>query len=467
MRSSCEEPSGVRRRPALLLVAALVTVLAACGRGGSGVTQSDAGAEGDDGPAATEGADAGLDDVSGVLRFAIRDYFENEATEIVDAYEADRPGVTVELQLLPTDEGSYRQRLLTALLSEELPDVIATYDTIADVLAEAGVTQDLEPVLANSDSLSPDDFAEPFVEAYRTTEGEHEGELHGLPQGADAIVLFYNKAHFDEAGVDYPTDSWTYEDFVDAARAVTVTDGDRTTRYGFTTWYAWQAIYQPMVESMGGEVLDSSGEPQLDSPAALQVWEMLLDPVQEGIFVPPDVQNTQGNYIAPFANGLASMLAGVRAHVPIIRPALTDDWDVAQFPTVNGERKVGSGSVGLALTTAVENEALATDFMEWYFSDDGGLAILAQTYAVVPPIPELYDSDVWRGLEPPPANNDAFVEAIGNGVISPAIPFTAQGGFNDAVSQAQEQVLLGGTAIPDAFAAANEQARSAIREADE
>jgi ABC-type glycerol-3-phosphate transport system substrate-binding protein len=64
--------------------------------------------------------------VAGTISWAIRDYFADQAKELVAAYKSVRPAVTVELQSLPTDEAAYIQRISTARIGNNLPDVIAT-----------------------------------------------------------------------------------------------------------------------------------------------------------------------------------------------------------------------------------------------------------------------------------------------------------------------------------------------------
>lgn len=402
--------------------------------------------------------------LSGTLTFGIRDYFKDQASQIVSAYERHRPGVSVKLQLLPTDVG-YNQKVLAEKISGSLPDVLAIYDVVNDPFADAGITRDLAPLLTGPNGFPKGYFAERFLNQYRVTPGhKHAGEIHGLPQGADAVVLFYNKKHFKEAGIRYPNDSWTYGDLVKTARKLTKKNGSRTVRYGFVASYSWQAIYQALIESFGGRLVSKDGRTALiNSPAALRAWHALLDPIKEGIFVPPDVQKTSGSDEGTFLNGTASMIPFVRALVPEFRSSIKNPWDVAQFPLVNGVRKVGSGSVGLAVTTSAKNVDLAYDFLKWYFSEQGGMRILAKSYAVVPPIPRLYNSPIWRALPPPPANNQVFAEAIAHGVLPGGLPFEVSGGFDDAVLRAEQEVLIKERSIEQAFGDANATITKALR----
>ncbi len=61
-----------------------------------------------------------------------------------------------------------------------------------------------------------------------------EGNLLGLPFKAHPgmAVTYYNQTLFDEAGLDYPTPEWDQAAQLEMAKALTKSDGDRTTQFG-------------------------------------------------------------------------------------------------------------------------------------------------------------------------------------------------------------------------------------------
>ena len=72
----------------------------------------------------------------------------------------------------------------------------------------------------------------------------------GFPAVVDNLSLIYNKTVFDAAGVDYPTDDWTWDDFRDAAKKLT-DPATNTYGYGYsvsgreeTTWQFWPHLWQ-------------------------------------------------------------------------------------------------------------------------------------------------------------------------------------------------------------------------------
>ncbi len=90
--------------------------------------------------------------------------------------------------------------------------------------------------------------------------------------------------------------------------------------------------------------------------------------------------------------------------------------------------------------------------------------MLAETYAVMPPLTSLADSAIWRDLPAPPENNDAYLQAIEDGGSYPDIPFNNQAGVRDVVIQAMDEVLINGTSIEDAFTQANIEANDALND---
>jgi multiple sugar transport system substrate-binding protein len=82
---------------------------------------------------------------------------------------------------------------------------------------------------------------------------------------------------FDAAGLDYPNNEWTWDDFMEAARALTLdTDGDGTIdQWGFSnnSWpppyiFVWQA---------GGELINADfTEVPIDSPEFLEGFDFYL-----------------------------------------------------------------------------------------------------------------------------------------------------------------------------------------------
>ena len=71
----------------------------------------------------------------------------------------------------------------------------------------------------NDDVMELDKYSQAATDLLK---GE-DGSYYGVPFLLDPNVLIYNKAMFDEAGLEYPTEDWTWDDFRTAAAALTKT----------------------------------------------------------------------------------------------------------------------------------------------------------------------------------------------------------------------------------------------------
>ena len=56
---------------------------------------------------------------------------------------------------------------------------------------------------------------------------------------------------FDQAGLDYPDENWTEEDYLTAAEQLTIKEGDRVVQYGQLVSTSW-GNYFPMIWQHGG-----------------------------------------------------------------------------------------------------------------------------------------------------------------------------------------------------------------------
>lgn len=97
-----------------------------------------------------------------------------------------------------------------------------------------------------------------------------QGRIWALPVMAEMPGVFYNKRHFDEAGVSYPEEGWHWDDFVKKVRKLTVYDADGdVVRYGAYMVPRLLPI-EPLAWSNGGAFLSEEGMKAtgyLDDPA--------------------------------------------------------------------------------------------------------------------------------------------------------------------------------------------------------
>lgn len=300
---------------------------------------------------------------------------------VVDAYTAENPGVTINLQPYP-----FAQFFQVAELRLRSADTgIDLVYVDAPLLASYASRGFLSPIDEDIDTAS-------LVPAALDA-GQYEGTQYALPINNSAQVLFYNKALFEAAGITPPAGlsagepasqaevdelaangRWTWEQVADAARDITVTEGGRTTTYGFTV-EQFGELYQlqPFGESLGSEVIGPDGyvaDGYLNSEAwtkAATFWSNLYN---EWAVSPKSLG--YGEAASLFGNGQLAMFAGGTWNLPILEG--TDiDFGVAPYPYFEGGSVVtptGSWYVGVNAASANQEEAM--DFASFLTTGEVG-----------------------------------------------------------------------------------------------
>ncbi|HEX2034982.1 MAG TPA: sugar ABC transporter substrate-binding protein [Chloroflexota bacterium] len=145
-------------------------------------------------------------------------------------FEQKHPGVTLELNFISGTTG-VRDKLKASAAADTSPD--ASHASVAFVRSmwDGGFFEDLTPYVAKTPDVAMSKFIEQAL-----IYNQKQGRIYGIPmEGPDADALFYNKAHFQEVGLDSApekTRTWTYEDLVSAATKLTKGSGADVQRRG-------------------------------------------------------------------------------------------------------------------------------------------------------------------------------------------------------------------------------------------
>ena len=106
-----------------------------------------------------------------------------------------------------------------------------------------------------------------------------EGKQYAIPKDIDTIALWYNKTIFDEMGVDYPDDTWTWDDFAAAAKKLT---NDDHWGYAIAPGNNQEGFYNT-IYSMGGYVIsDDKKTSGFDDPNTIKAMEFFTDMIKDG-----------------------------------------------------------------------------------------------------------------------------------------------------------------------------------------
>lgn len=153
--------------------------------------------------------------------------------------------------------------------------------------------------------------------------GQYDGKYYGIPFRATQSVVYYNKDMFDKAGVEYPKDDWTLDEYIETARKMAEWGKDQGIYGTYTHTYAneWATI-----AAQKGQWYTEDGKCNIKDPAwqkALETRKMLDD---EGIQMP------YGQIVAAKAAINSSFLGGKEAMVTAGSWLVRDMKNKEKFP---------------------------------------------------------------------------------------------------------------------------------------
>ncbi|MGW8318050.1 MAG: extracellular solute-binding protein [Candidatus Promineifilaceae bacterium] len=227
-------------------------------------------------PAAPESAASTAEEPSEAttVRFAVLDLQSGMYNDLIDAFEEENPDIDIktvsveEVLDLPSVTAEWPDDAQRRLVSAA--DVSSYF--YSDESVQDGLLLDLTPLMEADRNFDPADFQPGTLEYFQTR-----GGTWAIPTAANYELIFFNRDLFDQAGADYPQAGWTWDDFLEAAEALTIGEGEETSQWGFVEASPNPAL---MVQSIGGRLFDMSAEPpavMLDDPAALDALRWYTD----------------------------------------------------------------------------------------------------------------------------------------------------------------------------------------------
>ena len=202
----------MKKVAALALAAVMALSLAACGGGSS----SGGSSSGGDSGSSSGGSNA--------LTINIWDSNQQAGLQqIVDEWSAES-GISAKIEVVDWD--NYWTLLEAGASGGTMPDVFWMHSNTAQMYMENDILLDLDPYIEKDETMDLSKYYQGIVDLYTRSDGKH----FAIPKDHDTIALLYNKAIFDQYGVDYPTADWTWEDMYEAAKKIT--EGSNGDVYG-------------------------------------------------------------------------------------------------------------------------------------------------------------------------------------------------------------------------------------------
>ena len=353
------------------------------------------------------------------------------------------PGVTVNYEPIPAE---FQTKLKSQMAGGTAPDVFYVDDQLMTAFAPTGQLLPLDEYMAEA-GVSRDDFIPALLTIFTL-----DGQTYGLPKDWGTLGLVYIPEVFDEVGVDYPTEDWTWDDLRTAAQAIS-----ESTDYGGFCQNADWARFAPWAFSNGGAYANEDfTAAMLDTPEVKDMAQMVFDMYDEGSLV------TASDVGAGWCGeAIGKKLVGMTLEggwmVNFMRQSYPDqDWAavlIPQGPTTRAD-VIFTNAIGVNAST--EYPAAAAAFAIYVTGRENQAAIVETGFAYSTH-PDQADMIV-----------DANDKAIAAGGLLPdsrvAYWGPNTGKVNDIVSKALERVYLGDQDVDESFAQAQEEVDAALSE---
>lgn len=267
-------------------------------------------------------------------------------------------------------------RFLTASASGNAPDVLFWDRWRTALYAPRGVLLPIDELMKR-DGVVEEDF---YSEALR--ELSWNDNLYGLPLTVDARALFYNKTLLDEKGLEPPT---TWEELRNVARELTIWDGDRLVRSGFSLNDA--GLFSMFLKQTGQGMLSEDGNQTTFNNdkglAVLNFWKQLMN---EDKVYKIGFEQGLGEGQDLFVTGQVAMLYTGPWMISTYRK-YGEELNFGIVPPVagpNGDRGSMMGGFGLVIPEAAKNKEGAWAFIKWWLAEPANALLWAKTSLNIP-----------------------------------------------------------------------------------
>lgn len=364
---------------------------------------------------------------------------------VVDAFTEAYPNIIVEYENLSFSD--YFTVLTTQIAGGDAPDVMAMNFENEARYADLGALEDLDPFIER-DNLNLDKYFSSTVGMHR-----HSGIQAGLPATFSIVINFINKDLFDEAGLDYPDENWTWEDLLEAAQAMTKdVDGD-----GIIDQFGYVAGWWPnFVFQNGGQILNEEGRCGLNTSEAIEglqiAVDITLDPEQK-IAPNRDELSASGDWDRFEAGGIGILPMGPWAITPFKQDIQDNfDWDVAPMTSINQPATFMFGN-SYAMSSSSEEKDAAWEFIKFATGEEGSEIRQAGEYEISP-VKTIAANGFLPSLNGYPENAQYFLDATSYAILPVAHPLWNE--MHDIIWPELEQALLGEQSVEEAVAIACE-----------
>ena len=284
-----------------------------------------------------------------VLGYTPGNAFANPFDNAVAQFMKDNPDIKVEITGYSPDDAGFA-KLTTALQGGQGIDLLRLpSDRLPGFVADDLV----EPIDSYLTAADKADILPNVLDVTRLKGGK----AYAWPLWVVPMGIYINKDVFAEAKVDLPSQNWTWEQFVDAAKKTTFKRANGEQVYGFSgfidpgvinTWGLW------MNEDPSVRPVTADGKFGFNNAKTAAGLQRFADLALVHKVTPPDFgAQKDADVKGGFQNKQYAMIVDATGFSPTL-VANKVNFDIYPHPTVNGN-KLTVGAVGLIAVAATKD----------------------------------------------------------------------------------------------------------------
>ena len=351
----------------------------------------------------------------------IWDYFETDAQKemmqsLIDGFNASQDEYEASHVYVPFAD--YEKQLTLGIASGELPDLVILDGCSMASFIQLGLFGDISDA-----DINWDEYMEGPMES-TMLEGKH----YGIPFATNCTALFYNKDLFDAAGIDYPDENTTWDEFHEMAKALTK---DGVSGFGNAATNTDEGTFQCL------QWLYTAGGSYTDIEDGVDAYKLMQEMIEDGSWTKECVNWTQSDVNNNFMAGNLAMqqngpwqIPGIEANAPDLNYGVTvlpkKDADSEQATSILGGENMG--------VVNKDDTSGAEAFLKYYDQTDVMVDAMKQ-YGSYPPKTEAAKDSYWTD-DP---IQKAFLTQIDTSI--PRGPSAAWPSYSSAIQTGFQEVM--------------------------
>ena len=351
----------------------------------------------------------------------IWDYFETDAQKemmqsLIDGFNASQDEYEASHVYVPFAD--YEKQLTLGIASGELPDLVILDGCGMASFIQLGLFGDISDA-----DINWDEYMEGPMES-TMLDGKH----YGIPFATNCTALYYNKDLFDAAGIDYPDENTTWDEFHEMAKALTK---DGVSGFGNAATNTDEGTFQCL------QWLYTAGGSYTDIEDGVDAYKLMQEMIEDGSWTKECVNWTQSDVNNNFMAGNLAMqqngpwqIPGIEANAPDLNYGVTvlpkKDADSEQATSILGGENMG--------VVNKDDTSGAEAFLKYYDQTDVMVDAMKQ-YGSYPPKTEAAKDSYWTD-DP---IQKAFLTQIDTSI--PRGPSAAWPSYSSAIQTGFQEVM--------------------------